>query len=494
MNTAAATRDFPEWMGPMLIKELRQGMKAKMFEISFVGLQVVLVLVVGYHALLYSTHGDKFSPTGLHAIFWLIVAAQLLVITPLRALVGISSERKANTLELIYMTGLTSWRIAFGKWASLQFQSLLFVLSVLPYALLRYFFGEVNLTEDLTTLGFALLASGLLTAVTLAISAMPLFFRIAGIAIISFGALSFLPALMFSIFFSGAMMSFGIGSGFGDYWWLLVYDLVLIGLAALGFTAALIAPIAENHALRHRLIALATLLPVPVLHLLGADEGMLVAQLTFFATFALVVSWVQLSAEPPELRVQVEPFSRRGPLMFAAGLPLQPGWPGAMLFLVIVEVILISLAGTIGLGTWNESTAFRAVFLMAGAALLTPVIYWRLLRRNARQVLIEQSLILIICSLPMIYIAVLNEGASSSIGDSLWPALIPPFGFWAMMDGGLDRGSSFGWQVAAGCVFVAQFVILVPLARPHWRRLIEFHRDIQGARKSSPAIPGAAAA
>ena len=36
----AQSRDFPDWVGPMLVKELRQGLKARAFEVTFVSLQV----------------------------------------------------------------------------------------------------------------------------------------------------------------------------------------------------------------------------------------------------------------------------------------------------------------------------------------------------------------------------------------------------------------------------------------------------------------------
>ena len=52
--------DFPDWFGPMLVKELRQGLKTRGFVFSFIGLQTVLVLVLIYHVLLYAR-----APEGL---------------------------------------------------------------------------------------------------------------------------------------------------------------------------------------------------------------------------------------------------------------------------------------------------------------------------------------------------------------------------------------------------------------------------------------------
>ncbi len=115
----------------MIVKELRQGLKARAFVLSFVGLQAVFVLVLIYQALLYSNSVDKFNAfsTGLNGIFWTLVGIQLMVLTPFRAFTALSGERRANTLELLFMTGLTPWRFTFGKWLSLFFQAVLFLLA-----------------------------------------------------------------------------------------------------------------------------------------------------------------------------------------------------------------------------------------------------------------------------------------------------------------------------------------------------------------------------
>lgn len=167
MNT-----DFGDWIGPMLVKELRQGLKSRAFGLSFVLLQAALVLLITFSVLEYRHNPDAFKTQELSAYFWLVITVMLLLITPLRAFNDLAGERKANTLELLYMSGLTSWRIALGKWSSLVFQSWLFVLALLPYAVLRYYFGSVQLAEEGLALLWMLLASALLTALGLAVSGL----------------------------------------------------------------------------------------------------------------------------------------------------------------------------------------------------------------------------------------------------------------------------------------------------------------------------------
>ena len=76
-----------------------------------------------------------------------MVAVPTLLIIPISALNAIGSEIRGNTLELIFLTRLTALRIVVGKWFALFAQSLLLVCAVLPYLVLRYFMGGVNLTS-----------------------------------------------------------------------------------------------------------------------------------------------------------------------------------------------------------------------------------------------------------------------------------------------------------------------------------------------------------
>src|SRR5690606_5781704 len=199
------------WLGPMLVKELRQGLKARAFVMTFIGLQLLLVLVTIYHALEYAKEPAAYDGNSMGAIFWVLIAVQLLVITPVRALGALANERKANTLELIYMTGLTPWRIAWGKWASLMFQAMLFLMAVLPYAILRYFFGSMNLAEEMLALGLAVLLCALFTAVSLGISGMPLPVRVISFCLAGFFGMSILPMLLF-----GAVIRSGASGPFPD--------------------------------------------------------------------------------------------------------------------------------------------------------------------------------------------------------------------------------------------------------------------------------------
>lgn len=478
----AQFRDFPDWVGPMLVKELRQGLKARGFEVTFVSLQVILALVVAYHALLYAKHGAGFDASGLHSTFWFLVGVQLLVITPLRALGGLTNERKANTLELIFMTGLSSWRIAWGKWASLFFQTLLFVLAVLPYGVLRYFFGGVNLIDDFITLGGMLLASAVFSSVALAISGLPAFFRVVAMGGFGLFGLVGLQGIFVAVMFSRSGGGPFSGMSFTSSWPLFVFNALLVCVGALAIGASTIAPVAENHALRQRLIALCAWLPVPLLIFLNTDETVIVAQLTIFVVLGLAVSWAHLAAVPMLVRVHLERFSRRGPAGLTAGLFFQPGWPSAVLFLSLVEILFVASLHWADIDQENIQK-MTAVSVMAGAALMTAPLMWRLLRIPSRHTLVAQTLFL---ALSGVLFALLEAVDGVSMGSYQIAAIFPPLAFLIMLDGGLNQGQHVGWLLSAAGVFVVFGLLLLVLARTYWAQVFALNRDIRGNPKREP--------
>jgi ABC-type transport system involved in multi-copper enzyme maturation permease subunit len=166
--------DFADWLNPMLVKELRQGLKTKAFVIVFVLVQVALVILMGFRLL---AQNDPFGYTAgmLDGLLWTAIGGALLVLMPLRALTAISEEEKANTLHLVQLTRLSSTRIVWGKWIALVSQTLLLSVAILPYAVLRYFFGGIDIVENLLLLVWMMVGSMALTAACLVLSthAMP---------------------------------------------------------------------------------------------------------------------------------------------------------------------------------------------------------------------------------------------------------------------------------------------------------------------------------
>lgn len=155
--------DASDFLNPVLVKELRQGLKSRAFNFSFMLMQGLMVIGIAIQVLAREAGGGS----GVEAstvVFWLFAAAPLLVMLPAQAINAIYGEHRQQTLPLVLLTRLTPWRMATGKWLSLMAQAMLIACAVLPYLVLRYFLGGVNVALDLLIFTILLGACAVLCA------------------------------------------------------------------------------------------------------------------------------------------------------------------------------------------------------------------------------------------------------------------------------------------------------------------------------------------
>jgi hypothetical protein len=182
----------------------------------------------------------------------------------------------------------------------------------------------------------------------------------------------------------------------------------------------------------------------------------------------------------------VEPFAKRGVLGFLAGAFLQPGWPGATLFLVLVEGLLIAQLPWTSQQS-QDSAEFLMVMLMIGAALLTPPLLWRIFRpKGARWPLVGQTIFLALCGAAAAFLQGLKPSGAPGLGENPLFVLLPPLGLWMLGD---YQGAEWAhtWTRLGAGAFVICAVLLLLLALPYWKRLAQLHREI---RRSKSAPPG----
>jgi hypothetical protein len=312
-----------DWLSPILIKELRQGMRARVFIVSFLLLQVFLVvLVLGNVA----AKGDTSTLDFQNHFFWVIIGFALLVMMPMRGLVAVSLEIKNRTMETIMLTRITAWRVVFGKWSALFAQSLLLVSAVLPYIVLRYFIGGDDVVSDFEWILFMLWFSGILIAAGIAVSALgnPVvrIVILVGIIIVIVNGV-------------GELVPRGIG--LSKPWeiigWLLILGFFIPALL-FELTASGIAPIAENHAVRRRLLAV--LFFVASCGLVSMSGGTFEAGTVVPLLVLIGVCYYELAEKPRLVPRMIQALARRGWLGRIAGLFILPGWPSALLFSLFV--------------------------------------------------------------------------------------------------------------------------------------------------------------
>jgi hypothetical protein len=354
--------DFADWLSPILVKELRQGLKTKMFITTFILIQVVMILITGLQ-LLEVAHGGSGSGNGFDGFFGAFIWIPLLILMPARGLTAVSEEVKVNTLDLVQLTRLTAFRIVLGKWVALIAQTMLVVTAILPYAVLRYFFGEVDIITDLTIIGVLMLASMVLTAGALALSSAHIAIRI----LVVLGLFFALSVLMSTIFDHSP---FFMGGSSGWMWWMLPALAVLHVYLLLEIAASRIAPISENHSGRKRLVILGMGL-VGVLLAWLAEEH---AAMTWSFCSLVATAWVILEALSE--RTQHVPslyasFARRGFLGRLAGRVLYPGWASGLVFTLLLACIFFA----VGCGMINQFRPTELADYLRDSRLMHPLIF-----------------------------------------------------------------------------------------------------------------------
>lgn len=379
MRAGDTGNDFPDWMSPMLVKELRQGMRSRVFMLAFFITQILMILSVSFSLSAAGTRGD--TVRFFDGLFWALVGAPLLLVMPVRAFGGIGREIRACTLDLILLTRLSAWRVLVGKWCALVAQTLLLVCSILPYVVLRYFLGGVNLLDDLQTAFLLTLASAALTAVTLALS--PYQSKILrGLFIIGFMFL-----IQASPFIIGMMAAGAVSSGPGSdplFHWRLYAALILYFpafiLFALQSGAGRIAPPAENHAALKRLTGFVFLLAAPILIWLGIEPEISFA-VTLFCLVPLAAD--SLTEDPPRVPAVYANFVRRGLWGRIAASFLLPGWPFALIYIVLIGIGVAGLARFVDGAIRPNDLILPAL----GATLLMPAALIRLVRPRTQHFL-----------------------------------------------------------------------------------------------------------
>ncbi len=163
----------------MTVKELRQGLRARMFVVPFLTVHVVIIAVlivefVVLQTLVRSGAAGSLSEEVVNFIqfglFWLAVGVVVLGILPMAGVTALQQEMRNGNTELLLLTRLTRWRIVLGKWIMLNIVGGLMFFSILPYILVRYFLGGLDVRQNLMMAAFMLCGNIALNALMIGAS------------------------------------------------------------------------------------------------------------------------------------------------------------------------------------------------------------------------------------------------------------------------------------------------------------------------------------
>ena len=436
--------DFFDWLPPMLVRELRQGIQSGTFFWTFLLIQLALVLHGGFTVLATAERFDGNLLRVSGGFFWTILVITVGFVIPLRGVNSIATERTGNSLDLVRLTRLSATRIVVGKWAALVAQAALVVASVLPYLVLRYFLGGVNVVHELRALGWLLVGSAVVAALAIQASTRPQRERVGLMTLVGFGGWGLLMRSMVGgpPFFSGSPGWFGLAVA------------ALYAVLFLEAAAASIAPAAANHALRKRLLGLGCAAVV-------AGAGMFASR-RYFPAVALILGLpVLVSAvgalceRPVRFRRMHAAFARGGVAGRAAAAVFTPGWATGLVFVALAGGLVAA-----GYLAWDSpsSLSFRAACVsLTAAGLVFPLPVLLFLPRLKERV--------------TLYVAV------QAIGQALlWGLLWVAHDIWS-------------WHMSDGPLFIAGLVVLAIVlaivARPWLREMRHTQRLVADRRAAS---------
>ncbi len=337
--------DFPDRLSPMLVKELRQGLRARGFTVLFLGLQLLLALILIFTGFVGTAMGSDFAGTAASGTIFTLFGIVVLGIQPMRGANALSSEITGNTIEMMSLTRLTASRIVFGKWFAIVGQSALLLTTIVPYLILRYFFGGMNLMGELVALVLMFLTSMALTAVMVGLSGnsnkMAKAFPVIAFLVLIQTLPSFLMRGAMGGGFRGGMAFFALT----DLHSLITISCYVAFIAYLGWCAlshgiSSIAPMAENHSTPRRVVALILTCAIAAATF---HPNFKLPVTAFFLAVILLPALLTVLTEPAQMLPPIcHPFIKRGIIGKTAALFLLPGWPTGVFFTCLVVAISIA--------------------------------------------------------------------------------------------------------------------------------------------------------
>ncbi len=200
----------------MTVKELRQGLRRGMFVYPFIGIHLLAVVAMlaefrdpdeveqyteyaGVLNLLLFLPGHMFS-----GAFWAVTGAVCLLFMPLGGLALMGQELDEGNHELLLMTPLSRWKVVRGKFFALWGLCLLTFSSLLPYLIVRYLIGGIDVWRNIVMAATVVLFSGMMAAGAIGASS---YTGIAGRigALLLFIGWSMIPSLAVVVGFSGVV-------------------------------------------------------------------------------------------------------------------------------------------------------------------------------------------------------------------------------------------------------------------------------------------------
>ena len=317
--------DFPDSLPPMMVKELRQGLRSRAFYYTF------FLTIIGLFAVIIPKDP---SFTATEDYFFTALGIALVVVFPLRGLVAFSSEESKTMLDIIRISNLGTWKIVIGKWSAIIAQAVLFTMTTLPFIIVRYFAGGTSLPLELLWVAVFLAANLFFTAFNVLVSTAR------ATPVRMFGSLLAIVAAVFALDIIHPLYEASARNNATSYWMQYVgyFAGVALGLYALLLTiSSILSSPSENFATATRITILIFLLAIfgvkLVDGLLHHHEARHQHELFLLSLGLTIFAFCAALAEP--VSQTSSGLKRFGSSKLITRYMLEPGWHSGILFLIL---------------------------------------------------------------------------------------------------------------------------------------------------------------
>jgi hypothetical protein len=160
-----------ELVGPIVVKEVRQGLRAKVFAIFFaVLLAGCLMTALVAVAAVSEAVGDSTLGRDFLAAYLIGLSAVTCFVIPFTAFRSMLREQEEETWVMLLLTGLGGRNIVRGKWVSAMSQALLFGSAAAPFVVFTYFLNGIDIPQIVVALALLSAWTCLLTAAGIGIA------------------------------------------------------------------------------------------------------------------------------------------------------------------------------------------------------------------------------------------------------------------------------------------------------------------------------------
>ncbi len=171
MDAATALRDFPDKLAPVFVRDLRQGLRSQVLVWAFLVIQAtaLMTLLIDWGL----ARGFDLGSIGIAvpSVFLGVVGTVFSLLLPLTQFGALQSELgRGRNIELLLCSQLSRWQIVRGKFFVACSLSGLLLISLVPFLLIRYFIGGVELVENVSQVAALWMGNATMNAIVIGAS------------------------------------------------------------------------------------------------------------------------------------------------------------------------------------------------------------------------------------------------------------------------------------------------------------------------------------